>query len=74
MMGPPVDRLDRLRGWVRSLDSAFRIPGTQIRFGWDPILGLLPGVGDLAPPLLSGYRSRGPSRWVSPGSFSCVCC
>ena len=34
-------------------DSAFRIPGTQIRFGIDPILGLVPGVGDLASPVLS---------------------
>jgi hypothetical protein len=30
------------------MDSAFRIPGTEIRVGLDPILGfLLPGVGDL---------------------------
>jgi hypothetical protein len=32
------------------LDSRFRIPGTTIRFGLDPILSLLPGVGDLASP------------------------
>jgi hypothetical protein len=30
------------------MDSAYRVPGTQIRFGWDPIVGLLPGVGDVA--------------------------
>ena len=46
-------RLDLLRRWARILDSAFRIPGTNIRFGIDPILGLVPGVGDLATPLLS---------------------
>ena len=34
-------------------DSAFRIPGTQITFGLDPILGLFPGLGDLASPILS---------------------
>jgi hypothetical protein len=29
------------------MDSAFRIPGTEIRVGLDPILGLLlPGAGD----------------------------
>lgn len=28
------------------LDSAFKVPGTSIRFGWDPILGLVPGLGD----------------------------
>ncbi|ABF41151.1 hypothetical protein Acid345_2150 [Candidatus Koribacter versatilis Ellin345] len=29
------------------LDDLFRIPGTPIRFGLDPLIGLLPGVGDL---------------------------
>lgn len=28
------------------LDSAFRIPVVNIRIGWDPILGLIPGGGD----------------------------
>jgi hypothetical protein len=33
--------------WVRFLDDALRIPGTQFRFGADALLGLLlPGVGD----------------------------
>lgn len=32
------------------LDARFRIPGTNIRFGFDPILSLVPGVGDLASP------------------------
>jgi len=46
-------RLDLLRRWARIFDSAFRLPGTNIRFGIDPILGLVPGVGDMATPLLS---------------------
>jgi hypothetical protein len=38
--------------WVRQLvllmDGAFRIPGTELRVGLDPILGLLlPGAGDV---------------------------
>ncbi|TCO78477.1 DUF4112 domain-containing protein [Chromatocurvus halotolerans] len=28
------------------MDRAFVIPGTNIRYGLDPILGLIPGVGD----------------------------
>lgn len=40
--------------WLRQvaglLDSRFRIPGTTIRFGIDPILSLIPGIGDLASP------------------------
>jgi len=39
-------------GWIDSLsnlmDTKFRIPGTNIRFGGDFIMGLLPGAGDLA--------------------------
>ncbi|MFI4898113.1 MAG: DUF4112 domain-containing protein [Phycisphaerales bacterium JB059] len=35
------------------LDDAFEVPGTSWRFGLDPIIGLLPGVGDLAGLLLS---------------------
>ena len=30
------------------MDSAYRVPGTSIRFGWDPIVGLVPGLGDVA--------------------------
>jgi hypothetical protein len=37
------------------LDNAFRVPGTQIRFGLDPLMGLVPGLGDVAGGLLSAY-------------------
>lgn len=39
-----------LRRWADLLDSRFVIPGTRIRFGLDPILSLVPGLGDLASP------------------------
>lgn len=32
---------------VRFMDDGFTLPGTSIRFGADPILGLLPVAGDL---------------------------
>jgi hypothetical protein len=35
------------------LDEAFRIPGTQFRFGIDGIIGLVPGLGDVLGGLLS---------------------
>ena len=35
------------------LDEAFRIPGTQMRFGIDGIIGLVPGLGDILAGLLS---------------------
>jgi hypothetical protein len=33
---------------ARLLDSQFRVPGTSLRFGVEPLLGLVPGVGDAA--------------------------
>jgi len=43
-------RLERLRHWSWLLDQVFRIPGTNVRFGWDAIIGLIPGLGDLSSP------------------------
>ncbi|ABD55123.1 DUF4112 domain-containing protein [Jannaschia sp. CCS1] len=37
------------------LDSRFRVPGTSLRFGWDSVLGLVPGVGDVATLAPSAY-------------------
>ncbi len=36
------------------LDTKFRIPGTQVRYGADFLLGLIPGAGDLVSMGLSG--------------------
>jgi hypothetical protein len=35
------------------LDELVRVPGTNLRFGLDPILGLIPGVGDIVAAILS---------------------
>jgi len=37
------------------LDAGFRIPGTNLRFGLDPLLGLIPGGGDAAGAVLAGW-------------------
>ena len=34
------------------MDDFIRIPGTNIRFGLDPILGLFPGLGDMVTSLV----------------------
>jgi hypothetical protein len=44
--------LQRFAEW---LDAGFRIPGTRIRFGIDPLLGLIPGLGDIAGAVLAGW-------------------
>jgi hypothetical protein len=46
--------LAALRKWSVLLDSTFRVPGTSVRFGLDPILGLIPGLGDLTTPMFAG--------------------
>jgi hypothetical protein len=48
-----LQRLDALRKVAQLLDSAFVVPGTSMRVGLDPILGLLPGLGDLVSPLFT---------------------
>jgi len=49
---PPSDQdLATVRRWARLLDSQFRIPGTRLTFGLDPIIGLVPGVGELVGPV-----------------------
>ena len=48
-----VQGLDALRKVAQLLDSAFVIPGTSYRVGLDPILGLMPGLGDLVSPLFT---------------------
>ena len=63
---PREETLDALRRWAVLLDSAFRVPGTGIRFGVDAIIGLIPGIGDLSTPafaaliLLQAVRMRLP--------------
>src|SRR5213593_2519170 len=47
--------LSRVRAVSDLLDNALRIPGTEIRIGLDPLIGLIPGFGDLAGGLASTY-------------------
>ena len=46
---------ERLARLAFLLDSAWRVPGTGVRFGADALLGLVPGVGNLATTVLSAY-------------------
>ncbi len=47
--------LQQLDMVARLMDSQFKIPGTDIRFGLDAIIGLIPGLGDLSTFAISGY-------------------
>ncbi|MDE3201719.1 MAG: DUF4112 domain-containing protein, partial [Acidobacteriota bacterium] len=46
-------RDETLKRFEILLDEAFRVPGTQFRFGIDGIIGLVPGLGDVIAGLLS---------------------
>ena len=45
-------RLARLNGLARLMDTALRVPGTNIRFGADALIGLVPGIGDASGALI----------------------
>lgn len=49
---PQFQKISKL---VKLMDSAFRIPGTKITFGLDPIIGLFPIAGDLIDYCISAY-------------------
>ena len=45
----------RVRALSTLLDNAITIPGLGVRVGLDPLLGLVPGLGDLLGAGVSGY-------------------
>jgi hypothetical protein len=45
----------RVRVLAKLLDNSIAIPGTGWKIGLDPIVGLIPGIGDLIGAVLSGY-------------------
>ena len=63
---PP--QLERLRTVSRLLDNAFVIPGTRYRFGFDALIGLVPGLGDAVSAIFSGYIILQASRLGAPKS------
>lgn len=46
-------RLAGLRALADLLDNAFVVPGTSYRIGLDPLIGLIPGIGDLVSPVFT---------------------
>lgn len=63
---PP--ELKHLAALAHLLDRAFRIPGTQWRFGLDALIGLIPGLGDAIGSLLGAYSLWLARRLGAPGA------
>ena len=70
----PDEKLPRdlvaLRRFAFLMDEAFAIPGTRLRVGFDALVGLIPGVGDVIGGVLSTWivigamRHRVPARVI----------
>ena len=61
--------LRRLEALAKLMDNAFVLPGTDIRFGLDGVIGLVPGIGDVVSGIVSSYliweaRRLGVSKWI----------
>jgi hypothetical protein len=50
-----ASRTRRVRVLSKLLDNSIPVPGTGWKVGFDPIIGLIPGIGDLIGAVLSGY-------------------
>lgn len=75
MTEPPDKRQARLdprvaqyRLLARLFDSVFRIPGTKWRFGLDALIGLIPGIGDVAGAFVGAYGVWLARRLGAPSS------
>ena len=51
----PATRARNVRALARFLDNSISIPGTEWKFGFDAVVGLVPVVGDLIGGSLSAY-------------------
>lgn len=65
---PPNDSLRRVQVVATLLDEAVRLPGTNFRFGIDPIVGMIPGLGDLLGGVASAYIILEAARAGAPAS------
>ena len=58
---PPEEKrkrqgLEPLFKWIAFImDDVLRVPGTKFRFGLDPLIGLVPGIGDTSSALVSAF-------------------
>ena len=61
-----VAALARLDTMARALDAQWRIPGTSIKFGMDPLISLVPIAGDLVAGAMATYVVHQAARHGAP--------
>ena len=66
---PRDNRIEQLQRFAYWMDEGIRLPGTRLRVGLDPIIGLVPGFGDVAGAALAAWIlleavRRGVSRFT----------
>src|SRR5678815_1471994 len=55
--------LEALFRWLAVImDNLLRVPGTQFRFGLDPLIGLVPGLGDTGSAIVSAMALLAAAR------------
>jgi hypothetical protein len=66
LTGDEQGELEIVRKLAKVMDELITIPGTKIKFGLDPIIGLIPGVGDLGSAAIGAYIIRAANRLGVP--------
>lgn len=65
----PEAELESIRRWVHAMDSQFRFPGMKRGVGWDALIGLLPGVGDVASLAISAWLTKRMAAFELPAEL-----
>jgi hypothetical protein len=62
-----AERIARIEALATLLDTAFIIPGTNLRFGFDALIGLVPGIGDAVTTAVSLWLVKEARALGAPG-------
>jgi len=61
------ERIARIDALATLLDTALVLPGTNVRFGLDALLGVVPGIGDLITTAMALYIVHEARQLGAPG-------
>jgi hypothetical protein len=61
------ERIARIEALSALLDTALVIPGTNLRFGFDALIGLVPGIGDAVTTAVSLWLVKEARALGAPG-------